>query len=79
MLCMCCICTFVQHARTHAVWYVQKKEVDDVRVCRASLEQAQRELQATSKIVLEMRNVLQRHGFTDVRWAGTVRLEGLPP
>ena len=44
----------------------QKAEVRAVRACRASLEQAQQELQATSKIVLEMRNILQRHGFTDV-------------
>lgn len=40
-----------------------------MRACRTSLEQAQQELQATSKIVLEMRNILQRHGFTDVSWA----------
>eukprot|EP00903_Cladosiphon_okamuranus_P012359 g11587.t1 len=59
---------FGRSTRLEDVTPEQKKQVQAVRACRNSLKQAQQELQATGKIVLEMKYVLQRHGFTDV-WA----------
>ncbi|CAN0330844.1 unnamed protein product, partial [Ectocarpus sp. 8 AP-2014] len=44
----------------------QKKVVQAIIKCRASLAKAQQNLKATSKIVFEMKRVMERKGFTDV-------------
>lgn len=44
----------------------QKKAVEAIIKCRASLAKAQQNLKATSKIVFEMKRVMERKGFTDV-------------
>ncbi|CAM9856546.1 unnamed protein product, partial [Ectocarpus sp. 4 AP-2014] len=44
----------------------QKKIVQAIIKCRASLAKAQQNLKATSKIVFEMKRVMERKGFTDV-------------
>ncbi|CAM9192101.1 unnamed protein product [Pylaiella littoralis] len=44
----------------------QKKAVDAVHKSRLSLEKSEQRLKATSKIVFEMKRVLERKGFTDV-------------
>lgn len=41
--------------------------MDAIRVCRASLENAQQNLKSTGKIVFEMRKVIEKKGFTHVR------------
>ncbi|CAM9151743.1 unnamed protein product [Ectocarpus fasciculatus] len=44
----------------------QKKAVEAIIKCRASLAKAEQNLKATSKIVFEMKRVMERRGFTDV-------------
>lgn len=44
----------------------QKKVVQAIIKCRSSLAKAQQNLKATSKIVFEMKRVMERKGFTDV-------------